>query len=895
MAIDSIIKWASKLPGWQQDALRRVALSSELSDKDTSMILANLMRSVDMLLAGEKALQPLKKEHLRSDARNAPLAHLCSIDKVKNANRLAPDQKLSFAINGITLVYGHNGSGKSGYCRVLKKYFHADIKEPIYPNVFEAEKFPPAEARIRYKLDGKEEVSENTWQDGRDGASDNVHLSVFDSHNARIYVDDRNRLDYLPYEIEFLKRFSKLLMSLKEDHLTAKIKEVDKRLNVRLPSGYTQETLVCELVSRLTQKTTLVELPTIEDINALAKWTDENTQDLEKLQKTIVSDPKARSIRCRRVQYVVSGLIDELTKATDALTQNKARELEQAVKHARTTDEIASLAAEKSFKDQPLRHVGSDSWHLMFQHAKEYSKLAYPGIEPPATGEGDLCVLCQQPLAEEAADRLRRFEYYVAGEAKKAAKKAEKIRDEKTTTIKTIQIRSVDDAKSQIGEYASMSDTREQIAAEVVTFIKSAHKCREKLLAAVDTGDFSEFAELDGSLINKLHAEKNALADEAVTLDDTVRKYPDWEKRKKELNLLQDRKLLSENLETTLARRNDLELRTKLEDCINGVKTNAVSHQISVLRKELVTEDLNNRIRNEIMKLDLEHIPLQIDEYSQKGESHYTVTLKAQQKVTNRDVLSEGEQRGLGLACFLADVNGQPVKHGIIVDDPVSSLDHVRIGLVATRLVDEAAAGRQVIVFTHNLLFFSDVISSAAAHTPNQVKVKTNFIRKKEPLGFGVIMEDGEPWEAMKTTERIDYLRKQIEKLNAISDKDGDTYHKAVKEFYTQLRETWERLVEEVLLCEVVKRYGYEVKTQTLKRVVVDDADYKIIYCAMKSASKLSGHDMPEAKNQPPPKIVDLENECDKLKNYYKKLRHRSNRVENDRKKLEQPPKATTA
>ena len=45
MAIGSIIEWASKQPDWQQDALRRVALSTELADADASAILANLKRA----------------------------------------------------------------------------------------------------------------------------------------------------------------------------------------------------------------------------------------------------------------------------------------------------------------------------------------------------------------------------------------------------------------------------------------------------------------------------------------------------------------------------------------------------------------------------------------------------------------------------------------------------------------------------------------------------------------------------------------------------------------------------------------------------------------------------------------------------------------------------------
>ena len=113
--------------------------------------------------------------------------------------------------------------------------------------------------------------------------------------------------------------------------------------------------------------------------------------------------------------------------------------------------------------------------------------------------------------------------------------------------------------------------------------------------------------------------------------------------------------------------------------------------------------------------------------------------------------------------------------------------------------------------------------------------------------------------------------------------------------FYTGLRETWERLVEEVLLSRVVERYGSDVKTQSLKRVVVDDEDYKTIFWAMKRVSERSGHDMAAAKNIPLPKIEDLKKEVTALDDYRAGLRRRSKAAEETRKMLEQPPKAATA
>ena len=894
MVTDSIIEWASGKPDWQQDALRRIALSSELVDADISAILTNLKQAENLLPEANSVLQPLRKAHLKSDARDAPLSLLCSISDIKYANRLAPDQELSFALDGITLIYGQNGSGKSGYCRILKKVCRAIVEDSVLPDVFTPDPSLPAEACIRYKLNGATGVTSVTWRDGEDKSSDIAHLSVFDSHNARLYVDSRNRIDYLPYEIELLTRYGQLLERLRNT-LLAEIREVDLRLGISHATGYTSGTRASELVDRLTSASPLAELPTIDELNAAGEWSDQYTLELEELQQTLRRDPQVLADRCRRVQGVVSNLIKELAKILDVLSQDIVEELERVVKHARVTAEAASHAATILFKDEPLPHVGSDVWQQMFQYAKEYSRLVYPGVEQRRAREGDLCVLCQQPLAEEAAERIRRFEDYVAGEVTRDAQEAVTLRDEKALAIKKFHIRSVQDTQSLLGEYAEMSDVRADTAVAVEEFILTAHKRRETLLDAVQSGNFSDIVGLDRSVINKLSDDSETLAREAVAHDGAAVDDSERETQRGKLNTLLDRKRLSENLIAIRERRNDLELRNRLQKCFDAARTQAVSHKVTTLRRKLVTENLNNRILAEVDALDLAYIPLVINDDSRKGESGFEVTLDTEYRAASHEVLSEGEQRALGLACFLADVRGQPVKHGIIVDDPVSSLDHVRVRQVAARLVEEAATGRQVIVFTHDLLFFTEMRSMAASHTPAPVPILTHFVRRVEELGYGVVEDGDEPWEAKPTHKRISHLQKKVKALEAMNDKYGDAYRERVKDVCTALRETWERLVEEELLHKVVERYGSDVKTQRLKGVKVEDEDYRRIFWSMKYVSEYSGHDMASAKNKPLPSTAELKKKVEELNQYRNALRKRIRETSKNREVLEQPPQAITA
>src|SRR3546814_15683193 len=61
---------------------------------------------------------------------------------------------------------------------------------------------------------------------------------------------------------------------------------------------------------------------------------------------------------------------------------------------------------------------------------------------------------------------------------------------------------------------------------------------------------------------------------------------------------------------------------------------------------------------------------------------------------------------------------------------------------------------------------------------------------------------------------------------------------------YGKLRETWERVIEEVLLNDVVQRFRPSIEAKRLGRVNVDGQDYVTIDKAMSKCSALmTGHD----------------------------------------------------
>ncbi|WP_318351658.1 hypothetical protein [Klebsiella pneumoniae] len=57
-----------------------------------------------------------------------------------------------------------------------------------------------------------------------------------------------------------------------------------------------------------------------------------------------------------------------------------------------------------------------------------------------------------------------------------------------------------------------------------------------------------------------------------------------------------------------------------------------------------------------------------------------TRSLRLQKSRRSLQVLSEGEQRALGMAMFLAELESLPHASTVIFDDPSASLDHVSSG-----------------------------------------------------------------------------------------------------------------------------------------------------------------------------------------------------------------------
>jgi energy-coupling factor transporter ATP-binding protein EcfA2 len=239
-----------------------------------------------------------------------------------------------------------------------------------------------------------------------------------------------------------------------------------------------------------------------------------------------------------------------------------------------------------------------------------------------------------------------------------------------------------------------------------------------------------------------------------------------------------------------------------------------------------------------------------------------SLKLNTEQKAGVVDVLSEGERRSVALAFFLAEVAASKHRGGIIIDDPVSSLDHSRRSYVARRLVAESAI-RQTIVFTHDIVFLlelEDQITKVSGSCERRVIFRS--------AGSSGVLAKAAPWIIQNVKSRIGTLRNDLQKLQALERADDpEAFRLATKAWFELLRETWERVVEEKVFNGVVSRFSPGIQTQRLAKVLVTAGMAKAVEEAMTQASAWT-HDQGAALGKPTATGADLKQALDDLETF---------------------------
>lgn len=306
-------------------------------------------------------------------------------------------------------------------------------------------------------------------------------------------------------------------------------------------------------------------------------------------------------------------------------------------------------------------------------------------------------------------------------------------------------------------------------------------------------------------------------------------------------------------------------------EVVRDLDSTAVTKKSTEIAEQVVTEQLATAFDAELKRLSIRTARVRVTRApGHYGVPRYQIELEgpASRRVKAAEILSEGEHRVIALAGFLAELETSGDQSALIFDDPVSSLDHNWRGAVAARLVEEAER-RQIVVFTHDLVFL--LMLQEAANERNVDLKHWRLVRREPNTGIPVEEPPGR-----RVNSRIGDLNRRVQAAGAWKRREGDAaYEPLAKGIYRMLRDAWERAVEEVLLDGIVERFGREIQTKKLRSVSdITEDDVQVVNQNMAKCSRYV-HDEAAAINASVPDPEEIQDDIRTLKEWCSSIRSR--------------------
>ncbi|MRR17695.1 MAG: hypothetical protein EG826_14705 [Deltaproteobacteria bacterium] len=882
-ALDAIVKWAEgNLLEWQSDAARRLLLQEGLSEGDKLELFRMIKERhgiKDDAYPAPKP-KPLKKGDISGSIQTTEKVILKDIHDLKNVNAIPDGTGLTFGHTGLTVIYGENGSGKSGYARVLKKACNArDTKEKILPNIYGKKGPEPAQACIKYSKEGKD--NNITWKDGQK-TEQNVlsNICVFDAKCARVIVDENNETAYLPYGTAVFEEMVRLYKDLRKS-LEAEKPKPEKLAYEDIPVS----TNVGKFISELNYETK------DDAIMAASKWEEKDENKLISLKKQIAKieadSPEKQAQRLRNLRDRIITLADTIKEIDAATSEDKAEDIKQKIIKLVDAEKALAIASQKTLSGEPLPGAGEKVWQSLYNAASVYStEVAYLGREFPVTQEGGLCVLCMQKLDIDARSRMIRFKDFMERATKKDVDNAAAELQGAVKELEALKFPAAEIYKDIMDEYR---EKKGALIGQIETYFPAMEtRTKEIIQASNEKKTDVEFQSTKPSPEQGLRELSLNLEEEAIEIEKAA-KPAEYEQKKNERIELEARKLFSSRQKKVLEYAGQLRLARRYEECIPETEFTAVTIEGKKIITKALTPQLLRGLQDELKYLGVKHLDLNLKASGAEGETKHKIELKGIQaapKTNLSDILSEGEHCVVAVAGFLAELKVGNHECPIVFDDPVCSLDHIYREKIAKRLVEEAKT-RQVIVFTHDIAFLID-LESAAENDGNVCFNPQTICRLSGTVGKCIA---GRPWHAMLIKDRITYLREELNRIKVFHEANLPQYNREAAILYALLRETWEALVEESLLNNTIKRHGKEIQTQRLKSVTVETGDYKKIDSGMGRCSEwMLGHDRSKELTVARPDPKEIEEDIVKIEKCRSELGRRNDKLRKQREEELKPP-----
>lgn len=796
-----IKKFTDGLPYWAKFLAEKILLGNAVSDNDI-----DIDTSYSYLLEQLKLKEETEKPEI-AIAYNAANAGnyksdllLTKLENVEGVNALTENQTIEFCPN-LTIIYGANGSGKSGYIRLLKNVFYSKAPETILSNIHIENGHKAVNAKFTFKSNNIESTLE--FADKNDAEFE--QFAVFDVKSVLSHLENKNEFEFRPAGLSFFADY------------TNAINRVEHRLITDIQTkqtGYTANDLsalfdgnseIKILVQNLKAETN------IDDLKRYTPFSDEDKSQKETLQKQydeLLLASKGKDREIKNLEGIKSLLVQN-KQAIEKLNQYFTTEVIAKVTAAITdcVTKVATAKAEgiENFKTDKIQGIGTEEWKKFIVAAETFAKTQK--VENTIFPEnGDNCLLCQQPISEEAQKLVLNYWTFIKSVAEQNAKQAQEKLDKAKQNYENLNF----DLFQQDNTLTVWLTEKYPNELEVLKQKLSEQKSlAQNIVSDIENKIANERAEI------KFSVEQHITIEAAI---DASIKLLKEDKQSKELEKLLNSKLLLEHKEKFNTHFSKFETYVNNQVWLKKAnKADYAKRKITDTEKALSNKYFNQKyidtFNDECKKLN-GNFGIDINHTGSAGKSYRQLKLKGRNP---NAVLSEGEQKVIAIADFLSEMQLSEVNRGIIFDDPVTSLDNDRKKQIAERLAFQATL-KQVIIFTHDLVFFYHIknfskkflngINNSFAH---------HSLERESPLCGKVVANTSPANEGQyrEPTKAEGWLMKS-------KGATGNEKIDCAKAGLSALRTSYEALAIFTVLGGTVQRFDPQIRMGRLKDIKFD-------------------------------------------------------------------------
>jgi len=796
-AREVLVTWANSQENWVRSIVREVLTTHQpASDEAIEEAYATCLSEKGLSDASVTEAPKLGLD-TEYDEKGEAL-RLTILKKVENVNRLAPGQQIDFN-DRLTILYGENATGKSGYVRILKRLAAVRSAEDVLPDIHATTIPSPPTAVIEYTLNG---IADSVTWTGQAGLRPFTRMSIFDSRAVSFHLDDELTYSCTPRDLALFQYVNEGITAV-SNRLDSARKEAELGENPFL-QRFQSGSVVFPKIETLSAATNVVELET------LASVSDAEEATLPCLREAVEAlNPQLIASRLELVR-AERELLSSIQSTATTIADFDLDAYDQALEALKQAEEKQRRATQTTFAGFDIPGMLSDAWREFVTAGDAYVKDI--GLENYPE-EGKACLYCRQHLTTSAVALLRQYHDYCNNTLKADVNAARAALTAVVSTLRAVNLTTL-----QPGVTLKMTVEEGQAPAAVYVSTSKFLTIAPTLLEQVEgrqpvtlPGVVTDASSLKGSAQTALDQ-----ADAAIEAFQTQSKERQIARAKAEKNVhdLQDRIVLKAQLpairsaveKTKWAERAKLILTKRFPP----LKT-SLTNQTKVASEDLLNTDFQRLFEEERKALRAPAVKLQFP-----GKDAAAARRKSLGDRRLSEVLSEGEQKAIALSDFLAEAAIRPTSAPILFDDPVNSLDYKRIEHIVERLYT-LSANHQVVVFTHNIWFASLLLA----------KFEDNKSRKGCSF-FSVDLGPGEQpgFVSGGTHPRLDSPVKISGRINDIiqsaSAPTGETRKALIERGYAQLRAWCEAVSEQEILHGLSMRYRANIMVGQLKKIRAD-------------------------------------------------------------------------